>query len=91
MSNLVSLYEGKGDLEKSQVFQKRVDKHRMRNPHLRFSLARKAFDDRDYDAAIDHLDGLTVWGACRLCVVEVNGSTRLLSACSIAHGAPRAR
>ena len=28
------------------------------------------------------LDGLSVWGACRLCVVEVEGSPRLLSACS---------
>ena len=29
-----------------------------------------------------YLEGLSTWGACRLCVVEVRGSGRLLSACS---------
>ncbi len=29
-----------------------------------------------------YLEGLTVWGACRLCVVEVEGTDRLLAACS---------
>ena len=29
-----------------------------------------------------HLQGLGVWGACRLCVVEIKGSGRLLSSCS---------
>lgn len=29
-----------------------------------------------------YLEGLSVWGACRLCVVEVQGSHRLLPACS---------
>jgi bidirectional [NiFe] hydrogenase diaphorase subunit len=29
-----------------------------------------------------YLEGLSVWGACRLCVVELKGSGRLLSACS---------
>ncbi|MDZ7589340.1 MAG: bidirectional hydrogenase complex protein HoxU [Rubrivivax sp.] len=29
-----------------------------------------------------YLDGLSVWGACRLCMVEVNGQERLFSACS---------
>jgi bidirectional [NiFe] hydrogenase diaphorase subunit len=29
-----------------------------------------------------YLDGLSVWGACRLCMVEINGQARLLSACS---------
>ena len=28
------------------------------------------------------LEGLSVWGACRLCVVEIAGSPRLVSACS---------
>lgn len=29
-----------------------------------------------------YLEGLSTWGACRLCVVEVAGSAKLLSACS---------
>ena len=40
---------------------------------------------REYGVRIPslcHLDGLSVWGACRLCVVEIEGSNRLVSACS---------
>ena len=29
-----------------------------------------------------YLEGLSVWGACRLCMVEVAGSPRLMAACS---------
>jgi bidirectional [NiFe] hydrogenase diaphorase subunit len=29
-----------------------------------------------------YLEGLSVWGACRMCLVEVAGSSKLLSACS---------
>ena len=29
-----------------------------------------------------YLEGLSIWGACRLCLVEIEGSPRLLSACS---------
>jgi bidirectional [NiFe] hydrogenase diaphorase subunit len=29
-----------------------------------------------------YLDGLSIWGACRLCVVEVAGSNRLMAACA---------
>jgi bidirectional [NiFe] hydrogenase diaphorase subunit len=29
-----------------------------------------------------YLEGLSIWGACRLCVVEIEGSSRLVSACS---------
>jgi bidirectional [NiFe] hydrogenase diaphorase subunit len=32
--------------------------------------------------ALCYLDGLSVWGACRLCMVEIEGTSRLLSACS---------
>lgn len=55
MSNLVSLYEAKSDRERADEYRKRVDKHRMLNPHLRFSLARSAFAEGDFDAAISHL------------------------------------
>ena len=55
MSNLVRLYEKIGDPDKAENYQKRVDEHRMHNPYFRFSLAREAFFDRDYEAAIKHL------------------------------------
>ena len=29
-----------------------------------------------------YLEGLSIWGACRLCVVEIEGSSKLVSACS---------
>ncbi len=59
MSNLVRLYERNGDLEKLEMYQKKVDKHRLRNPHLRYSLAREAFSAGDYSAAIEHLKNAT--------------------------------
>jgi bidirectional [NiFe] hydrogenase diaphorase subunit len=40
---------------------------------------------REYGVSIPslcHLDGLSVWGACRLCVVEIEGSDRIVAACS---------
>ena len=55
MSNLVTLYEKMGDLEKSLIYRKRVDDHRMQNPFLRFGLAREAFSNGDYDTAIEQL------------------------------------
>ncbi len=55
MSNLVRLYEKMGDAKKAEIYQKRVEEHRMNNPYYRFGLAREAFFDRDYETAIDHL------------------------------------
>lgn len=55
MSNLVGLYEKLGNEEKAEIYRKKVDEHRMRNPYFRFSLAREAFFDHDYDTAIKHL------------------------------------
>ncbi len=40
---------------------------------------------RDHDIRIPglcYIDGLTIWGACRLCLVEVEGMRKLLAACS---------
>jgi len=59
MSNLVSLYEKNGDLEKLEMYQKKVSKHRLRNPHLRYNLAREAFSAGDYSVAIEHLKSAT--------------------------------
>ena len=35
-----------------------------------------------YIPTLCFLDGLTIWGGCRLCVVEVAGSNKLLAACA---------
>jgi bidirectional [NiFe] hydrogenase diaphorase subunit len=35
-----------------------------------------------YIPTLCFLDGLTIWGGCRLCLVEVAGSNKLLAACS---------
>lgn len=61
MSNLVDLYEMMGDSDKAEVYRKRVEEHRMRNPYYRFWLAREAFFQRDYDTAIEHLKQATRW------------------------------
>jgi Flp pilus assembly protein TadD len=55
MSNLVRLYEMMGDAEKAEIYQKRVEEHRMNNPYYRFGLAREAFFKGDYPTAIEHL------------------------------------
>lgn len=41
-----------------------------------------ARDNRIPIPSLCYLEGLSVWGACRLCMVEVAGSERLLAACS---------
>jgi Flp pilus assembly protein TadD len=56
MSNLVRLYEEQGDRGRAEAYRKKVNQHRLRNPHLRFSLARDAFAEGDWDAAIEHLE-----------------------------------
>jgi Flp pilus assembly protein TadD len=55
MSNLASLYESQGDLERASAMEKKVQRHRKQNPYYRFHLARDAFLDGDYDTAISHL------------------------------------
>ena len=56
MSNLASLHERRGDPERAAVYRRRVEDHRERNPYYRLQLAREAFEARDYDGAIRHLD-----------------------------------
>lgn len=55
MSNLVRLCEANGDRDQAESYRKKVNEHRMHNPHLRFTLARDAFFNRNYDTAIAHL------------------------------------
>jgi Flp pilus assembly protein TadD len=56
MSNLASLYEGRGDQERAAHYRSRVTDHRQRNPYYRLQLAREAFLAQDYDGAIRHLN-----------------------------------
>jgi tetratricopeptide (TPR) repeat protein len=55
LSNLAALYEQEGRPELAAQYQKQVESHRMRNPYYHYQLARTAFDNGDYEAAIDHL------------------------------------
>jgi Flp pilus assembly protein TadD len=55
MSNLVNLYELRGDAARAAVYRDRVVRHRNRNPYFHYYLARNEFAGQDYDAAIKHL------------------------------------
>jgi Flp pilus assembly protein TadD len=55
MSNLAALHEQEGHTELAALYRNRVESHRMRNPYYRYQLARTAFDNGDYETAIDHL------------------------------------
>ena len=55
MSSLARLYEIQGDRERAAACRKRVVRHRNLNPYYRYELARRAYSDQDWDAAIGHL------------------------------------
>ena len=55
MSNLVSLYDHLGDVERAELYRRKVTRHRNKNPYYRFQLGREAFLARDYERAIPHL------------------------------------
>jgi tetratricopeptide (TPR) repeat protein len=55
MSNLAGLYEQQGHSELAAQYQLRIESHRMRNPYYRYQLARTAFEEGEYTAAVDHL------------------------------------
>jgi len=55
MSNLEGLYEAKGDEERAEYYRGRVRYHRSRNPYYQYHLAREAFQERNYDEAIEYL------------------------------------
>lgn len=55
MSNLARLYDAAGNGELAASYRDRVRYHRDRNPYYRYQLARRAFLDRDYETAIEHL------------------------------------
>jgi tetratricopeptide (TPR) repeat protein len=55
MSNLATLYEQRGEIDIAEQYRRKVRRHRLQNPHLRYRLAELAFEDRDFDTAIHHL------------------------------------
>jgi Flp pilus assembly protein TadD len=55
MSNLARLYEEKGDQERAEYYRDRVRYHRSRNPYYQYHLAREAFQERNYEQAIEYL------------------------------------
>jgi Flp pilus assembly protein TadD len=55
MNNLAGLYERQGRSELAAQYQLRIESHRMRNPYYHYQLARTAFEEGEYTAAIDHL------------------------------------
>jgi Flp pilus assembly protein TadD len=56
MSNLANLYHEQGKIELAEYYLKKVRTHRLKNPYFHYRLASEAFDEGDYDAAIDHLE-----------------------------------
>jgi len=56
MSNLARLYGTQGNEELASYYRDRVAYHRDRNPYYRYQLARQAFLERDYEAAIENLE-----------------------------------
>jgi Flp pilus assembly protein TadD len=55
MSNLARLYEANGDEERAKYYRDRVSYHRSRNPYYQYHLAREAFQERNYEEAIEYL------------------------------------
>jgi len=55
MSNLARLYEANGDAERAEYYSDRVSFHRSRNPYYQYHLAREAFQERNYEDAIEYL------------------------------------
>ncbi|MCH5374192.1 MAG: hypothetical protein JJ992_09460, partial [Planctomycetes bacterium] len=56
MSNLATLYELTGQVEKSAFYKGEVRTHRLQNPYFRYELAREAFVNGNYDEAIEHMN-----------------------------------
>ena len=56
LSNLGQLYEYLGEVELADRYNKKSNRHRMRNPYYRYHLAYKAFLAQNYESAIEHLE-----------------------------------
>ncbi|MEM9056760.1 MAG: tetratricopeptide repeat protein [Pseudomonadota bacterium] len=56
MNNLATLLERRGESEIATVLRDRAFKARLKNPNYHFALARHAYDEQNYQAALGHLD-----------------------------------
>jgi tetratricopeptide (TPR) repeat protein len=55
MSNLANLYEEQGNTAAAKLYEDKVKSHRRNNPYYRYQVANTAFNDGDYEKAIDNL------------------------------------
>ncbi|MGD8347146.1 MAG: tetratricopeptide repeat protein [Lysobacterales bacterium] len=55
MSNLANLYEEMGYTDLAAQYFERVHAHRMKNPYYRYQVAESAFEEGDYESAIENL------------------------------------
>ena len=56
LNNLYVIYQEQGRYEEAAVLERRVERHRMRNPYYLALLASEALESRHYDDAIDLLE-----------------------------------
>ncbi len=55
MSNLAHLYDHLGETGRAAAYRRKVARHRWHNPYYHYQLARRAFEGKDFAAAIRHL------------------------------------
>ena len=56
MAGLAAAYAGRGDMEISDAFTRRVEHYRRRNPYYHYAIAQVAYKDLDYVEALASLD-----------------------------------
>jgi Flp pilus assembly protein TadD len=53
LTNLVNLYEARGDLAAAELYRERVRRYRDRNPYYHFAIAELAYSERRLDDALE--------------------------------------
>ena len=56
MSNIARLYRDNGNLELALYYEEKAEEYRMQNPYFLYNIAQKAFVQRDYDSAREHIE-----------------------------------
>jgi Flp pilus assembly protein TadD len=52
LTNLVNLYEARGDHAAAELYRERVRRYQERNPYYHFALAERAYEERRLDDAL---------------------------------------